>query len=44
MELNFVKDAFDLVTKKQKFSSSKTQEMIDQTQKETECVLTRCSQ
>lgn len=39
MELSSIKDAFDRVTKKQKLSSSKTQEMIDQTRQEIEGVL-----
>lgn len=39
MELSSIKDAFDRVTKKQKLSSSKTQEMIDQTRQEIESVL-----
>nr|XP_027192582.1 protein RMD5 homolog isoform X1 [Cicer arietinum]XP_027192583.1 protein RMD5 homolog isoform X1 [Cicer arietinum]XP_027192585.1 protein RMD5 homolog isoform X1 [Cicer arietinum]XP_027192586.1 protein RMD5 homolog isoform X1 [Cicer arietinum] len=39
MELSSVKDAFDRVTKKQKLSSSKAQEMIDQVRQEIESVL-----
>ncbi|KAJ1388245.1 Zinc finger, RING-type [Sesbania bispinosa] len=39
MELSTIKDAFDRVTKKQKLSSSKTQEVIDQIRQEIECVL-----
>jgi hypothetical protein len=44
LELNFVKDSFDQVTMKQKFSSSKTEVMMDRIKKEIVCVLTRCSQ
>lgn len=39
MELNPIKDAFDRVTKKQKLSSSETQEVINQTTQELEQVL-----
>ncbi|XP_028802889.1 protein RMD5 homolog [Neltuma alba] len=39
MELNSIKDAFDRVTKKQKLSSSKIQEVIDQISKEIEKAL-----
>jgi hypothetical protein len=39
MELSSVKDAFDRVSKKQKLSSSKTQEMFDQIRQEIEGVL-----
>ncbi|GAU42688.1 hypothetical protein TSUD_131160 [Trifolium subterraneum] len=39
MELSSIKDAFDRVTKKQKLSSSKTQEMFDQIRQEIEGVL-----
>jgi hypothetical protein len=39
MELSSVKDAFDRVSKKQKVSSSKTQEMFDQIRQEIEGVL-----
>ncbi|XP_057457691.1 protein RMD5 homolog [Lotus japonicus] len=39
MELSTIKDAFDRVTKKQKSSSSKTQEVIDQIRQEIENVL-----
>lgn len=39
MELGSVKDVFDRVTKKQKLSSSKAQEMIDQISHEIETVL-----
>ncbi|CAI8608649.1 unnamed protein product [Vicia faba] len=39
MELNSVKDAFDRVTKKQKLSSSKTHELLDQIRQEIERVL-----
>ncbi|KAF7829240.1 protein RMD5-like protein [Senna tora] len=41
MELNTIKDAFDRVTKKQKLSSSKTQEVIDQIRQEIENALDR---
>jgi len=40
VKLSSVKDAFDKVTKKQKLSSSKPQEMIDLIRQEIECVLT----
>uniref|UniRef100_A0A2P2JI27 Uncharacterized protein MANES_12G120400 n=1 Tax=Rhizophora mucronata TaxID=61149 RepID=A0A2P2JI27_RHIMU len=39
MDLNPIKDAFDRVVKKQKLSSSKTQEVIDQTVEEIENAL-----
>ncbi|XP_027346045.1 protein RMD5 homolog [Abrus precatorius] len=39
MELSSIKDAFDRVTKKQKLSSSKTQEVIDQIRQEIVSVL-----
>ncbi|PON97119.1 Ubiquitin-protein ligase [Trema orientale] len=39
MELTTIKDAFDRVTKKQKLSCSKTQEVIDQIDQELEQVL-----
>ncbi|KAK7250681.1 hypothetical protein RIF29_33268 [Crotalaria pallida] len=39
MELSTIKDAFDRVTKKQKLSSSKTQEVIDQIRQEIESAL-----
>lgn len=39
MELNIVKEAFDRVTKKQKLSRSKAQEVIDQIDQEIEDVL-----
>ncbi|KAK4263018.1 hypothetical protein QN277_028499 [Acacia crassicarpa] len=39
MELNSIKDAFDRVTKKQKLSSSKIQEVIDQISQENEKAL-----
>lgn len=39
MELNTIKDAFDRVTKKQKLSSSKIQEVIDQISQEIEKAL-----
>ncbi|KAL1569909.1 protein RMD5 [Salvia divinorum] len=41
MELNSIKDAFDRVTKKQKLSSSKSQEVIDQIGQEIEHALLR---
>lgn len=41
MELNSIKDAFDRVSKKQKLSSSKSQEVIDQVGLEIEQVLAR---
>ncbi|XP_057750687.1 protein RMD5 homolog isoform X1 [Arachis stenosperma] len=39
MELSTIKDAFDRVTKKQKLSSAKTQEMLDQIRQEIESAL-----
>lgn len=39
MELNTIKDAFDRITRKQKLSSSKTQEAIDQIRQEIENAL-----
>ncbi|XP_061361058.1 protein RMD5 homolog [Gastrolobium bilobum] len=39
MELSTIKDAFDRVTKKQKLSSSKSQEVIDQIRQEIESAL-----
>lgn len=41
MELNSIKDAFDRVTKKQKLSSSKSQEVIEQIGQEIEQALSR---
>ncbi|XP_076958052.1 protein RMD5 homolog [Bidens hawaiensis] len=41
MELNSIKDAFDRVTKKQKVSSSKFQEVIDQMTQEIQLALSR---
>ncbi|CAI9110541.1 OLC1v1010590C1 [Oldenlandia corymbosa var. corymbosa] len=41
MELNTIKDAFDRVTKKQKLSSSKSQEMIEQIAQEMQQALLR---
>lgn len=41
MELNSIKDAFDRVTKKQKLSSSKSQEVIEQIGQEIQQVLSR---
>ncbi|KAL0450097.1 UNVERIFIED_CONTAM: protein RMD5 [Sesamum latifolium] len=41
MELNSIKDAFDRVTKKQKLSSSKSQEIIEQIGQEIEQALSR---
>ncbi|GFP87522.1 protein rmd5 homolog a [Phtheirospermum japonicum] len=41
MELNSIKDAFDRVTKKQKLSSSKSQEMIEQIEGEIQQALSR---
>ncbi|XP_043713394.1 protein RMD5 homolog [Telopea speciosissima] len=41
MELNTIKDAFDRVAKKQKLSSSKTQEVIDQVGREIEQALAK---
>ncbi|KAD2805653.1 hypothetical protein E3N88_39030 [Mikania micrantha] len=41
MELNSIKDAFDRVTKKQKLSSSKSQEAIEQMSQEIELALSR---
>ncbi|XP_058088689.1 protein RMD5 homolog [Magnolia sinica] len=41
MELSTIKDAFDRVSKKQKLSSSKTQEVIDQVGREIEHALSR---
>eukprot|EP00262_Sarcandra_glabra_P008324 TRINITY_DN21745_c0_g1_i2.p1 TRINITY_DN21745_c0_g1~~TRINITY_DN21745_c0_g1_i2.p1 ORF type:complete len:386 (+),score=48.09 TRINITY_DN21745_c0_g1_i2:303-1460(+) len=41
MELSSIKDAFDRVSKKQKLSSSKTQEVIDQVVREIEQVLAK---
>lgn len=41
MELNTIKDAFDRVTKKQKLSSSKSQEIIDQVGQEIEQALAK---
>ncbi|XP_058073961.1 protein RMD5 homolog [Magnolia sinica] len=41
MELSAIKDAFDRVSKKQKLSSSKTQEVIDQVGREIEHALSR---
>ncbi|KAL3525547.1 hypothetical protein ACH5RR_013919 [Cinchona calisaya] len=41
MELNTIKDAFDRVTKKQKLSSSKSQEIIEQISQEIEHYLSR---
>lgn len=39
MELSSIKDAFDRVTKKQKISSSKSQEVVDQVGREIEQAL-----
>ncbi|KAL3526946.1 hypothetical protein ACH5RR_011602 [Cinchona calisaya] len=41
MELNTIKDAFDRVTKKQKLSSSKSQEIIEQISQEIEQAFSR---
>lgn len=41
MELNSIKDAFDRVTKKQRLSSSKSQEVIEQIGQEIQQVLSR---
>lgn len=41
MELNTIKDAFDRVVKKQKLSSSKSQDMIEQVSQEIEHALSR---
>lgn len=41
MELNTIKDAFDRVAKKQKLSTSKSQELIDQVGRELEQALTK---
>lgn len=41
MELSTIKDAFERVTKKQKLSSSKSQEVIDQVGREIEQVLSK---
>lgn len=41
MELSTIKDAFDRVTKKQKLSCSKTQEVIDKVEREIELIVTK---
>ncbi|KAF8404771.1 hypothetical protein HHK36_009660 [Tetracentron sinense] len=41
MEMNTIKDAFDRVSKKQRLSSSKTQEVIDQVDREIEQALVK---